>query len=201
MIIFYYLNKRLSVILVLMPIVITIIIIVFSLPFMSDKIVSLANETSQIDAMVEGSIGRDSSINPQRFASFLIAFRDFLNNPVLGLGGNAEASWTYKIGANVSAITGIGNILAQFGIVGFLFFIVTLYKTSLFFSKTFRYNGKFLFFLIVLFISISYGIVLLPLLMSFWMFKLFTPLGINEEEIPNMGLNSKNGINNTGVLP
>jgi hypothetical protein len=82
-----------------------------------------------------------------------------------------------------------------------LFFIITLYKTSLFFSKTFKYNGKFLFFLIVLFISISYGIVLLPLLMSFWMFKLFTPLGINEEETPNMGLNSKFGINNTDVLP
>jgi hypothetical protein len=201
MIIFYYLNKRLSVILVLMPVVITIIIIVFSLPFMSDKIVSLANETSQIDIMVEGSIGMDSSINPQRFASFLIAFRDFLNNPVLGLGGNAEASWTYKIGANVSAITGIGNILAQFGIVGFLFFIISLYQTSLFFSKTFRYYGKFLFFLIVLFISISYGIVLLPLLMSFWMFKLFTPFGINEDDIPNQGLNTKYRMKNPDIIP
>ena len=201
MIIFYFLNKRLSVILVLMPVVMTIIIIVFSLPFMSDKIVSLANETSQIDIMVEGSIGRDSSINPQRFASFLIAFRDFLNNPVLGLGGNAEASWTYKIGANVSAITGIGNILAQFGIVGFLFFIITLYKTSLFFSKTFKYYGKFLFFLIVLFISISYGIVLLPLLMSFWMFKLFTPFGINKDDIPNQGLSTKYRMKNPDILP
>jgi hypothetical protein len=201
MIIFYYLNKRLSVILVLMPVVITIIIIVFSLPFMSDKIVSLANETSQIDIMVEGSIGMDSSINPQRFASFLIAFRDFLNNPVLGLGGNAEASWTYKIGANVSAITGIGNILAQFGIVGFLFFIISLYQTSLFFSKTFRYYGKFLFFLIVLFISISYGIVLLPLLMSFWMFKLFTPFGINEDDIPNQELNTKYRMKNPDIIP
>ena len=201
MIIFYFLNKRLSVMLVLMPVVITIIMIVFSLPFMSDKIVSLANETSQIDIMVEGSIGRDSSINPQRFASFLIAFRDFLNNPVLGLGGNAEASWTYKIGANVSAITGIGNILAQFGIVGFLFFIITLYRTSLFFSKTFRFYGKFLFFLVVLFISVSYGIVLLPLFMSFWMFELFTPLGISGDEIPNAESNSKAGIQSPDILP
>ena len=45
-----------------------------------------------IDIMVENSIGRESSIAPQRFASFMIAFRDFLAHPILGLGGNAESA-------------------------------------------------------------------------------------------------------------
>ena len=66
---------------------------------MSNKIVNVVNETSQIDRIVEASIGSESSTNPQRFASFMIAIIDFRDNPILGLGGNDEERWTNKIGA------------------------------------------------------------------------------------------------------
>jgi hypothetical protein len=190
-ILFYYLNKKLKIILLLLPLMITALIFIFSLPFMSNKIVSLVNETSEIDLMVEASIGRESSFAPQRFSSFLLALRDFYNNPILGTGGIAGKSWTNKIGANISTITGIGIILAQFGIIGFLFFIIISFKTSLFFSKYFNYNGKFLLFLVILFISISYSVILFPLVMSFWMFQLFEPQNINQKEIKNIVLNTE----------
>ena len=103
----------------------------------------------------------------------MIAFRDFQDNPVLGLGGQDEESWTYKIGANVSKITGIGYILSQFGIVGFLFFTIASLKTSISFAKWYKYKGVLLLFAIILFISISYSIVLSPLIMGFWMYGLF----------------------------
>jgi hypothetical protein len=138
---------------------------------MSDKIVSLIREAEMIEVMVEGSIGREIPITPQRFSSFMIAIRDFLANPVLGLGGVAEASWTSKIGAKVSTITGLGNLLAQHGLVGLTFFIVSSYKTSRFYSRTFNFKGTILFL-----------IILLPLLMIFWMFKIFTPNGINDRD-------------------
>jgi len=102
----------------------------FSLPFMSDKIVSLIREAEMIELMVESSIGREIPIAPQRFASFMIAFRDFIANPVLGLGGAAEESWTSQIGANVSTITGLGNLMAQHGLVGLTFFLISLYRTD-----------------------------------------------------------------------
>ena len=193
LILFYYLNKRLSIMLLLLPILITAFFFIFSLPFMSGKIVSLVNETNQIDVMVEGNVGRDASLNPQRFASFVISFRDFLNNPVLGLGGVDEERWTYKLGANVSTITGLGNLLAQHGLVGFIFFIFATYHTSLFYSVFFKYRGKFLFFLIILFISISYGIILLPMLMCFWLFRLFTPSGLSkiERNYPDLNILGK----------
>ena len=181
-ILFYYYNRKQKFIILLWPILIAAIIFIFSLPFMINKIVSLMRETSQIDMMVEWSIGREESINPQRFASFAIAFRDFLDNPLLGLGGKAEESWTAKIGANVSTISGIGNLLAQYGVVGLLFFLMASYKTSCFYAKSFNYSGKVLFFVIIFFMSISYGIILLPLLMSFWMFQLFTPRNFNQKE-------------------
>lgn len=180
---FYFYNKQKKLIVVLWPLVLALIILVFSLPFMSDKIVNLLDETANIDYIVEMSIGREESIQPQRFASFVISFRDFIDNPILGLGGVNEARWTFKIGANVSSITGIGNLLAQYGLVGFLFFIFSSLGSSGFYAKQFKFSGKFLFAVIIVFISISYGIILLPLIMSFWLYSYFTPGGISESHI------------------
>lgn len=200
-ILFYYINKKQKVIALLWPVIIALIILIFSLPFMSDKIVSLASEAGEAELMVENSIGKESSIAPQRFASFMIAIRDFIDNPILGLGGKADESWTYKIGANVSTITGVGNLLAQYGLVGFLFFVISTYKTSYFFSTTFKYHGRLLFFIIMLFISVSYGIILLPLMMSFWLFQLFTPLGIDVKDTLIQELNIKTNLSNSANLP
>ena len=111
----------------------------------------------------------------------MIAFRDFQDNPVLGLGGQDEESWTYKIGANVSKITGIGYILSQFGIIGFLFFTILSFKTSSGFAKWYKYKGALLLFIVILFISISYSIILSPLIMGFWMYGLFNGSGNNKE--------------------
>lgn len=185
---FYYYNKKQRIVILLWPAVISLIVLAFTLPFMSDKIISLYREAEMIDIMVEGSIGRESSIAPQRFASFVIAFRDFLAHPLLGLGGNSEASWTASIGANVSTITGLGNLLAQHGLVGFLFFASVSYRTSSFYSRSFKFKGKFLFLIIIFFISISYGIILLPLLMIFWMFSIFTPMGLSKANVRIPGL-------------
>ena len=169
----HYLNKRLSIVLLLLPAIITVIMLLSSLPFMSEKIVNLVNEAQEVDIMVEGSIGRETPIGPQRFASFLIAFRDFCDNPILGIGGKDEERWTSKVGANVSTITGLGNLLAYFGLVGFLFFTIVTWNTSVRFSDCFNYKGKWLFFAVMFLISISYGIILYPLVMSLWMYSLF----------------------------
>lgn len=182
-ILFYFYNIKQKLIILLWPIVMVLIVMAFSLPFMSDKIVSLIREAEMVEIMVEGSIGREIPIAPQRFASFIIAFRDFIANPILGLGGAADASWTSKIGANVSTITGLGNLLAQHGLVGLIFFLVSAYRTSSFFSEAFNFKGTFLFFVIIIFISISYTLILLPLMMSFWMFRLFTPRGVQVRDL------------------
>ena len=189
---FYFYNKQKKLIVVLWPVALAVIILVFSLPFMSDKIVSLLDETGNIDYMVERSIGREESIQPQRFASFVISFRDFVDNPILGLGGVNEARWTYKIGANVSSISGIGNLLAQYGLVGFLFFVFSSFGSSIFYAKQFNFSGKLLFVILIVFISISYGIILLPLMMSFWLYSYFTPGGISDSQVAMRDLALKN---------
>lgn len=172
---FYYANKNLKIILIVSPVIITIVVYIFSLPFMGNKIIDLVNESSEFEIIVDSSIDKEVPVNPQRFVSFMIGFEDFKNNPILGIGGGQEESWTKKIDANISVISGIGNLLAQTGIVGFLFFIVLSIKSSFFLSKYGNYKGKFLLFIIIVFISISYSIILLPLVTCFWMFSFFDP--------------------------
>lgn len=178
--IFYFFQARMKVVILLLPVLITIVIMVISLPFMRDKILLYFEEANQVDIIVEQSIGRETTRTPQRFASFIIAFRDFINNPVLGYGGQVEDRWFRQIGSNISPISGIGNLLAQYGLVGFLFFISLLVKSSGYFARCFNYSGSYLFLLIIILITISYSVIFLPVIMSFWMFSFYW----NSKEIP-----------------
>lgn len=170
---YYYYNKSLITKFISLPVMIIAIVIIFSLPFMGEKILNLGNDTDEIDTVIESSINNedDVSVSPQRFVSFMIAFEDFKNNPILGTGGIQGESWTSKAGANISVISGIGSLLAQTGIIGFLFFIISSLKSSYLLSEHFNYKGKSLLLIIIIFVSISYSIILLPLIACFWMFS------------------------------
>ncbi|HLP72165.1 MAG TPA: hypothetical protein VK155_04620 [Bacteroidales bacterium] len=180
---FYFFNKDIKKILLMAPVVIAVVIIVFSLPFMKDKIVKLMNETD-IDYIVSEAYARENPATPQRFTSFLITMVDFKNNPVLGLAAHSERSWTRRMGSRISPISGIGNLMAQFGLVGIIPFLVLSIQSSFMFARIFKYRGKFLLFLIIIGISISYSIVFIPFFMCFWMLALFEP---HLDEEPETG--------------
>ncbi len=179
-ILFYFINRSSKYKVVILPFMVAGLIFLFSLPFMSAKIVDLWDNTQEIDQIVKRSIGKERNATPQRFTSFILAFRDFRNNPLLGLGGHSDRSWLHVVGARISTISGIGNLLADFGIVGFLFLIITSVRSSFFLSRYYNYKGKLLFFLIILLISISYTILFLPIVMCFWMFHLFESPKVEE---------------------
>lgn len=182
---FYFYSKQARVVLYLFPVILAVVISIFSLPFMTNKIVRLINETNEIDAMVVRSIGKKGeAYNPQRFSSFMITLIDFKRNPVLGLGGHVEDGWTAKIGARISPITGLGNLLAQFGLAGCLFFFLSSLISSFYFSNYLDLDIKLLFFIIILFTSISYTLIFFPLVMSFWMFRAFVPNEIRKKDKP-----------------
>lgn len=180
--IFYFINRDFRKILLLLPVMAAALIFLFSLPFMKNKIVEMIGQTNSIDQIVRDSYARESPTTPQRFASFMIAYVDFRNNPVLGLAAHYEDSWVYKIGSRVSPISGIGNLMAQFGTVGLLFFIVLSVKSSILFARYFKYKGKLALFLILAGISVSYSVILVTLIMCFWMFQLFEPDILSEAQ-------------------
>ena len=180
---FYYWNKKIKTIILVLPVLVIAVVLLFSLPFMSEKIISLANETKNIDIIIEQGYMRETSIAPQRFSSFVIALRDFSENPILGTGGIGGKRWIDSIRVNISTISGIGYLLVNYGIIGLIFFLIMAYKSSSFFSKCFNYKGKLLFFLIILSISISYPILEMPLIMSFWLFSFFETLNSHRSTL------------------
>jgi hypothetical protein len=171
----YLLRKKLNVIILVLPVTVVVLIYVSSLPFMSKKVINLIDDTKRIDQLVEDYYGSETPASPQRFTSLLIAWIDFKDNPVLGIGVQGDEGWTFKLGSNISVISGIGNLMAQFGLVGLIFFITLLLKSSIFFSRYFKFNSIFLLFYIIVFISISYSILFIPAIMCFWMFHFFAP--------------------------
>ncbi len=174
-IIFFILNRDFKKIMIMVPAAVIGLILFFSLPFMKDKIVELVREPAGLDEMIYQSVGRESNITPQRFSSLIITLIDFRNNPILGIAAHSEESWTEQAGSNISPITGIGNLMAQFGLAGLIPFLFFTYRSSIIFSRNFNYKGSLLLFLIMLGISISYSVIFIPFIMCFWMFSLFEP--------------------------
>ncbi|HEX2921885.1 MAG TPA: hypothetical protein VHO50_12050 [Bacteroidales bacterium] len=193
-IIYYFFNKEFKKVVLMLPALAGGLILLFSLPFMKDKIVELVKEPSRIDFIVWDSFGRESATTPQRFSSLLITLIDFKNNPVLGIAAHADEQWTRQAGSNISTVSGIGNLLAQFGIVGFIPFLIFSIKSSITFSKYFNYKGRFLLFFIILGISVSYSILFIPLIMCFWMFSLFEPDILSQKEATNRVIVSEAGF-------
>jgi len=181
---FNYFNRNLTIKVLLLPLLVIALAYLFSLSFMTDKIVELLGKSQDIDQIIVNSFGRERNISPQRFESFIIAFRDFRNNPLFGLGGHTEKSWLHLIGANVSTITGLGHLLAHFGIAGFIFFTIVSAKSSFYLSDYYEYKGKLFFLLLIFSISISYRVLWSPIILCFWMFCLYAPQKIDEENLP-----------------
>lgn len=167
LLIFYAYNQHLKHRILFAPVLIALIFYVSTLPFMTEKISD--NSEYDTEEMIENSITYDEEFTPQRIQSLQIDFIDFLNNPILGYGGQLEEQWTAKLGANISTISGIGKVLAVFGLVGIFFFFINLKNSSVDFANYFHFEGWAFPFIMIFMISVSYSIIFGPLLMSFWL--------------------------------
>ena len=170
LLLFYVFNKQIKYIIWLSPIVFALIIYASTLPFMSEKIVELLNQ--DVEAELLESIYSET-YTPQRIVSFQIDFIDYQDNPIIGIGGHEEASWTGRIGANIATISGIGDLMSVFGSVGLLFFLINLIRTSKNVIAEFEVKNWLFPVILILMISVSYGIILNSLVMCFWLFSLF----------------------------
>lgn len=169
LIIFYVYNQNFQKVVVLLPVVALFAAYIFTLPFMSKKIA----ETTQFNTeeLVYNSLKYDIQYIPQRFESLQIDYKDFINHPIIGYGGHQEARWTKQLGADISTISGIGKIMAQFGIVGILFFLFSLYKSSSQIIRLYKAKGIIFPMLFVMMIAISYNIFSV-LYLSIWLLYL-----------------------------
>lgn len=146
---------------------------VYSTDIVSSKMDAVVSQNTE--EQIKNSIKFKTAYTPQRYTSFLIDFKDFVNNPILGYGGHDDEKWTKKLGAQIGSISGIGKLLAKFGLIGTIFFFVLLVDSSKKIAQIFQYKGWGFLLVIIVMISISYSLIEHPLIMCFWMFGFFTP--------------------------
>jgi hypothetical protein len=169
---FYIYNQNFINVFWLTPIFAVIAISLFALPFMSEKITNTLDISNyHTEEMIYLSAKYNIQYIPQRFESFYIDFQDFLNNPIIGYGGHLEAKWTSQLGAQIWTVSGLGKILAQFGIVGTVFFLFSLWVSSKRITYLFDVRGAIFPALFILLYAVSYS-VFSTLIMSIWLFFL-----------------------------
>jgi hypothetical protein len=194
LIFFYLYNQNVVKMILLIPFIAIITIIMFTFPFMSNKIVD--NLEYDTETMLYYSAKYDNHYSPQRFQSLQIDFIDFLNNPIIGYGGHQEERWTNQIGANISTASGIGEIMAQYGIAGIIFVLLSLWKSSGQYMLLYDIRGRFFPFIMILFISISYSLMT-SFFMCVWLLH-YTD--IHKTKIVSKALQKKTDSINTGIL-
>ncbi|MDD4107378.1 MAG: hypothetical protein PHH93_01520 [Prolixibacteraceae bacterium] len=193
LVLFYLYNHNALKLTLLIPFTAFITIIMFTLPFMMNKIID--NLEYDTEAMLYYSAKYDNHYSPQRFQSLQIDVVDFLNNPLIGYGGHEEERWTNKIGAKISTASGIGEIMAQYGIAGIIFVLISLWKSSGQYMLLYDIRGRFFPFIMILFISVSYS-----LMTSFFMCTwLLHHTDIHKTKIVSNTLFKSTGSTNPGT--
>jgi len=121
--------------------------------------------------------GRDEQTSIGRFDGFLLNLKDFKSYPILGYGGHFAATFSQENDLKISSTSGLGNWLAQYGIVGFVFLIVCFCKSSFLVVNLYNNKGSVFLFLTYLTITFSFNLINSP----FFIFLFFMNF-INEKK-------------------
>lgn len=160
---------------VLFPILgVVVVTSIFSLSFMQDKISNLLSQDLNelaYNASMDWNIG--TPLGAQRFLSFQLDFYDFLNNPWTGYGGEDEEMLINRESLNIISVSGIGKIMARFGVFGFAFFVWSTAMSSIFVGRYFGVGNPFLLLMYIFMVSISYSLIENPIFLATWCYWVF----------------------------
>lgn len=166
--IWYIYNKSIKKKIILLPIFFIIIIYLFSLPFMSEKIVNLSKSPKYLlEQRIEKSRNLNKSLTLGRFAGFLMNWETFKEHPVIGYGGHSEETFYAKLNIRLASVNGIGNWMAKFGLFGILIMIYTYYKSIDNITIYFNFKYKIFIYAILFVLFFSFNLNRLPLFFAF----------------------------------
>lgn len=173
--------------LVVVPVVISVIAVALTLPFMQDKILELWDQdVNELAASASESWNIDKPVAAQRFLSLKLDMDDFLENPILGYGGRESEMGIRKQNLNIVTISGIGKIPAKFGFFGLAFFIVSLVMSSSRLAERLGCESRSVLAIVLLCIAVSYSLIEHPILMCFWLYWNFVPKLRNARELDGL---------------
>ena len=141
-----------------------LILMMFNLPFISDKLVDSMEGFQDISLdNAAGSQGYDRTL------SFMLLLDEFTRHPIFGYGFSEARFMQYEI----TTFSGLGHLLAQFGIIVFLLFGFLLIKASLLLNRHFGNKTGWMIMVAVIGMMISYMVWTQPFFIAIWLSSVF----------------------------
>ena len=141
---------------------------IYSLPFVSEKAMT------EYDNAVGFTYSQiDQNVGLSRMQSFVVSWEEFKHHPLLGLGGDYGGSWLRQQGYDLPIFSGIGELLARYGLIMSFVFFWIMFKSCRKIRCLCSHNGAYAFIGIFICIMISFNNWGAPLFIVFWLFSEF----------------------------
>ena len=164
-------NKRRSVFFQIFPMIILAIIFLMRFDFMYEKIYDLSvfnkDHIESWNNAIDYYSRVDRIIVPQRFDGLKLEALNILHDPFIG---NATDIYGYLYSVfyvKFSLSNGALRIFANMGIIIGLLYYYLVYKSSIWMSKQYKYQGSLWFLIIFIMINVSYSWIFEPVFLSF----------------------------------
>ena len=165
----YYLNKyhlNLRKVFFSMIIFIPIVITVFQIPFMQEKIEKKMNPDEYVTTNYRKvyHVEREKElVTVDRFEGIILDYYNFKKRPLMGYG-QRENSYVYnEISPYLITSNGLMSLFAEMGIIISIIYVILLAQSSKYISQAFNYRMNYFYMAIFLVVSVSYSFVHLAL--------------------------------------
>ena len=162
-----YLKSRKYFILIL-PLISTVVVLTFlNSSTLNNKLIDQIFQAEN-DLEFYTTYGVEKSTSIGRFNGFLLNLKDFEAHPIIGFGGNFDSTFSRKNKLNITSTNGLGNWLAQYGLVGFIFLIIAFYKSSSLIINLYETKGVLFLFFIYLIMTFAFNMMDLLIFILFF---------------------------------
>jgi len=139
---------------------------IFSLDFMSDKIIKEASDSENNLKYITAKTNNET-VSLGRFGSMALAFVDFPTNPILGIGMQ-DRERTQAMYTRLVWVNGLADFLSRFGLLGIVFLLYSYSKSIRIVLKSFGVTkGSYTILLIFLSIFFASAVIIQPLFFAF----------------------------------
>lgn len=146
--------------------------------FVADKVVAEFERGDQALPRVGGSAG--TAYGNSRLSSFIWDMRDFVHNPILGIGYFSENRYSGENPGN--SVNDVSDTLVRFGLINTIMFLVMYCVSFIKFSRAYSARGWPVIILMLLTLCWSEGLVLLPLFLAFQFYSM-----TRKNAVPGVG--------------
>jgi len=147
---------------------------VTSLSFVGEKTIATFTNDTQFTNFEKLYLYSEAGnrVSFERFASFLIYFKDFTGDPIFGRGINKKLKY-YDKNENIALANGVGSHLVSVGSIGFLLLLILMFLSIRKYFNSKYFSIAFLF--IILSLTFSEPLLYTPLIfsISFLIFKYY----------------------------